>query len=61
MALHRSTLELNRANFVTFLVPIFELMAGATFFGDKLEAVQIVGVVLVTANIRPTPQLACLG
>lgn len=44
-------LPLNRANAFTFLVPIFGLMIGAAFFGERLEQVQIVGVVLVLSGI----------
>jgi drug/metabolite transporter (DMT)-like permease len=43
--------SLNRANAFTFLVPIFGLMIGAVFFGERLEAVQIGGVVLVLTGI----------
>lgn len=43
--------ELNRANAFTFLVPIFGLIIGAAFFGERLEAVQIFGVVLVLSGI----------
>ena len=43
--------ELNRANAFTFLVPIFGLMIGAAFFGERLEAIQTVGVVLVLTGI----------
>jgi drug/metabolite transporter (DMT)-like permease len=43
--------DLNRANAFTFLVPIFGLMIGAAFFGERLEAIQTVGVVLVLTGI----------
>lgn len=43
--------ELSRANAFTFLVPIFGLIIGAAFFGERLEAVQIFGVVLVLSGI----------
>lgn len=43
--------SLNRANAFTFLVPIFGLMIGAAVFGERLEAVQFVGVVLVITGI----------
>jgi len=43
--------KLNRANAFTFLVPILGLMIGAAFFGERLEVVQIVGVVLVLGGI----------
>ena len=43
--------ELNRANAFTFLVPIFGLMIGAAFFGERLEVAQIVGVILVLTGI----------
>jgi drug/metabolite transporter (DMT)-like permease len=43
--------SLNQANAFTFLVPIFGLMFGAAFFGERLEAVQIGGVVLVLTGI----------
>lgn len=43
--------ELNQANAFTFLVPIFGLMIGAAFFSERLEAVQIAGVVLVLTGI----------
>lgn len=43
--------ELSRANAFTFLVPIFGLIIGAAFFGERLEAVQIIGVVLVLSGI----------
>ena len=43
--------DLNRANAFTFLVPIFGLLVGAAFFGERLEAIQPVGVVLVLTGI----------
>jgi drug/metabolite transporter (DMT)-like permease len=43
--------ELNRANAFTFLVPIFGLTIGASFFGERLEAIQAAGVVLVLIGI----------
>lgn len=43
--------SLNRANAFTFLVPIFGLMMGAAFFGERLEAIQVAGVVLVLTGI----------
>lgn len=43
--------DLNRANAFTFLVPIFGLMIGAAFFGERLKVVQIVGVILVLTGI----------
>ncbi len=43
--------DLNQANAFTFLVPIFGLMIGAAFFTERLEAVQIAGVVLVLTGI----------
>lgn len=43
--------DLNRANAFTFLVPVFGLMIGATFFGERLEAIQTVGVGLVLTGI----------
>ncbi len=43
--------ELNQANAFTFLVPIFGLIIGAAFFSERLEAVQIAGVVLVLAGV----------
>ena len=43
--------SLNRANAFTFLVPIFGLMVGAAFFGERLEAIQGTGVVLVLTGI----------
>lgn len=43
--------ELNQANAFTFLVPIFGLMIGAAFFSERLEAVQVAGVVLVLTGI----------
>ena len=43
--------SLNRANAFTFLVPIFGLMIGAAFFGERLETIQIVGVLLVLSGI----------
>ena len=43
--------ELNRANAFTFLVPISGLMIGDIFFGERLEAVQVAGVVLVLIGI----------
>lgn len=43
--------ELNRANAFTHLVPIFGLMIGAAFFGERLKVVQIIGVVLVLSGI----------
>lgn len=42
---------LNRANAFTFLVPVFGLMIGAAFFGERLEVVQAAGVVLVLSGI----------
>jgi drug/metabolite transporter (DMT)-like permease len=44
-------IELNRANAFTFLVPILGLLIGAALFGERLEAVQIAGIVLVLAGI----------
>ena len=43
--------ELNRANAFTFLVPIFWIAIGAAFFGERLEAIQAAGVVLVRTGI----------
>jgi len=43
--------DLNRANAFTFLVPIFGLTIGASFFGERLETVQVAGVVLVLTGI----------
>lgn len=43
--------SLNRANAFTFLVPIFGLMIGAAFFGERLVPIQIGGVVLVLTGI----------
>jgi drug/metabolite transporter (DMT)-like permease len=43
--------ELNRANAFTFLVPIFGLTISASFFGERLEAIQAAGVVLVLIGI----------
>lgn len=43
--------DLNRANAFTFLVPIFGLMLGAAFFGERLVAIQAVGVILVLTGI----------
>jgi drug/metabolite transporter (DMT)-like permease len=43
--------ELNQANAFTFLVPIFGLTIGAAFFGERLEAIQAAGVVLVLTGI----------
>ncbi|MFN3727549.1 MAG: DMT family transporter [Allosphingosinicella sp.] len=43
--------DLNRANAFTFLVPIFGLMIGAAFFGERLETVQVGGAVLVLTGI----------
>ncbi|TYB90041.1 DMT family transporter [Oceaniovalibus sp. ACAM 378] len=43
--------KLNRANAFTFLVPIFGLMIGAAFFGERLEVIQIAGVILVLGGI----------
>lgn len=43
--------DLNRANAFTFLVPIFGLMIGTAFFGERLDVVQIVGVILVLTGI----------
>lgn len=45
-ALERASL--NRANAFTFLVPIFGLMVGAAFFGERLEAIKATGVVVLT-------------
>lgn len=42
---------LNLANAFTFLVPVFGLMIGAAFFGERLEVVQAAGVVLVLIGI----------
>ena len=43
--------SLNHANAFTFLVPIFGLMFGAAFFGERLETIQATGVVLVLSGI----------
>jgi len=43
--------SLNRANAFTFLAPIFGLMIGATFFGERFGTVHVVGVVLVLGGI----------
>jgi len=43
--------SLNRANAFTFLVPIFGLVVGAAFFGERLEAIQAMGVFLVLTGI----------
>lgn len=43
--------SLNRANAFTFLVPIFGLLVGAAFFGERLEAIQATGVFLVLTGI----------
>ena len=51
--------DLNRANAFTFLVPIFGLMIGAAFFGVRLVAVQIVGVVLVVIGNFLVQRSAC--
>lgn len=42
---------LNLANAFTFLVPVFGLMIGAAFFGERLEVIQAAGVVLVLIGI----------
>ena len=43
--------ELTRANAFTFLVPIFGLGIGAAFFGERLDWIQAVGVMLVLGGI----------
>ena len=43
--------DLNRAIVFSFLVPIFGLTIGALFFGERLSAVQLSGILLVIAGI----------
>lgn len=43
--------ELNRAIVFSFLVPIFGLTIGALFFGERLSAVQLFGILLVIVGI----------
>lgn len=54
-------IELNRAIVFSFLVPIFGLTIGALFFGERLSAVQLSGIVLVVlgivfVNLKGRPQ-----
>ena len=52
--LQRSTL--NRLNVFTFLTPIFGLILGAVFFGERLAALQVAGValtILAVGQLRP--------
>ena len=43
--------ELNRAIVFSFLVPIFGLTIGTLFFGERLSAVQLFGILLVIVGI----------
>ena len=43
--------DLNRAIVFSFLAPIFGLTIGALFFGERLSAVQLSGILLVIAGI----------
>lgn len=61
--LHRS--ELNRLNTFTFLTPVFGLIIAATFFDERLQGVEIVGMALILAGVtwisrgpltRPEPE-----
>ena len=45
------TIELNRAIVFSFLVPIFGLTIGATFFGERLSGMQFVGISMVIVGI----------
>lgn len=47
--LHRS--ELNRLNTFTFLTPAFGLMIGAIFFSERLNLLEIVGVMLILGAV----------
>lgn len=47
--LHRS--ELNRLNTFTFLTPVFALIMGAVFFGERLGLVEVGGIVLTLAGL----------
>ncbi len=42
---------LSQANAFTFLVPIFGLVVGAAFFGERFEAIQATGILLVLTGI----------
>ncbi|MBU1312798.1 MAG: DMT family transporter [Alphaproteobacteria bacterium] len=42
---------LSWANAFTFLVPIFGLVVGAAFFGERFEAIQATGILLVLTGI----------
>jgi drug/metabolite transporter (DMT)-like permease len=45
------SIELNRANAFSFLVPIFGLAMGAMFFGERLGWFDVVGIGLTVAGI----------
>ncbi len=47
--LHRS--ELNRLNTFTFLTPVFALIIGAVFFGERLGLIETVGIILTLAGV----------
>lgn len=47
--LHRS--ELNRLNTFTFLTPAFALLIGALFFGERLQELEIGGMVLILTGV----------
>ena len=50
-SLSLSTLAVRMIPPAVLLVPVFGLMIGAAFFGERLEVVQAVGVVLVLIGI----------
>lgn len=43
--------ELNRLNTFTFLTPAFGLLIGALFFGERLQGLEIVGIVLILVGV----------
>lgn len=62
--LHRS--ELNRLNTFTFLTPAFGLLIGAVFFGERLQGLEVAGMLLILAGVawisrgslaRPKPEV----
>ncbi len=46
-----ATTELNRANAFSFLVPVFGLTMGATFFGERLGWIEFAGIGLTLVGI----------
>ena len=49
-----SNLELSKANVFSFLVPVFGLTIGSTFFGERLTLLVVVGTVIATAGVLIT-------